>query len=81
MGADASFLKAAEDEGKVFKDKGKAKPGLEIFKDHSSIWARLRIFDSPTDLSHLAYTMGPVRQESAMQLPKAIQFCGQMMVI
>ena len=34
VGADLSFLKQAEDRGTVFKDKGIAKPGLQIFKDH-----------------------------------------------
>ncbi|MGB6199074.1 MAG: hypothetical protein WA871_00555 [Candidatus Acidiferrales bacterium] len=30
VGADVSFLKAAEDGGKVFKDNGQPKPALEI---------------------------------------------------
>jgi arabinogalactan endo-1,4-beta-galactosidase len=58
VGADVSFLKAAEDEGKIFKEDGKAKPGLEILKDHGYNWIRLRIFYSPTDLpNNLKYTI------------------------
>jgi arabinogalactan endo-1,4-beta-galactosidase len=58
IGADVSFLKAAEDGGKVFKDNGQAKPGLEIFKDHGYNWVRLRLFNAPTDLPNsLEYTI------------------------
>ena len=58
VGADVSFLKAAEDGGKVFKDNGQPKPGLEIFKDHGYNWVRLRLFHTPTDLpNNLAYTL------------------------
>ncbi len=58
IGADVSFLKAAEDAGKTFKDNGHAKPGLEIFKDHGYNWVRLRLFHTPTDLPNsLGYTL------------------------
>lgn len=58
IGADVSFLKAAEDNGKVFKDNGHAKPGLEILHDHGYNWVRLRVFHSPTELPNdLAYTI------------------------
>ena len=58
VGADLSFLKQAEDHGKVFKDMGAAKPGLEIFKDHGYNWIRLRLFHTPTDLpNNLEYTI------------------------
>lgn len=58
VGADLSFLKQAEDRGKVFKDMGAAKPGLEIFKDHGYNWIRLRLFHTPTDLpNNLEYTI------------------------
>lgn len=58
IGADVSFLKAAEDGGKAFKDNGHAKPGLEIFKDHGYNWVRLRLFHTPTDLpNNLDYTL------------------------
>jgi arabinogalactan endo-1,4-beta-galactosidase len=58
VGADVSFLKAAEDGGKVFKDNGQPKPGLEIFKDHGYNWVRLRLFQTPTDLpNNLEYTL------------------------
>jgi arabinogalactan endo-1,4-beta-galactosidase len=67
IGADVSFLKAAEDEGKVFKDNGHAKPGLEILKDHGYNWIRLRLFYSPTDLpNNLKYTLAMAK--SAKQL-------------
>ncbi|HET6177177.1 MAG TPA: glycosyl hydrolase 53 family protein [Candidatus Sulfotelmatobacter sp.] len=58
IGADVSFLKAAEDGGKAFKDNGQVKPGLEIFKDHGYNWVRLRLFNAPTDLpNNLEYTV------------------------
>jgi arabinogalactan endo-1,4-beta-galactosidase len=58
IGADLSFLKQAEDHGKVFKDNGVAKPGLEIFKDHGYNWIRLRLFHTPTELpNNLEYTI------------------------
>lgn len=58
VGADLSFLKQAEDRGKVFKDNGVAKPGLEIFKDHGYNWIRLRLFHTPTELpNNLEYTI------------------------
>jgi arabinogalactan endo-1,4-beta-galactosidase len=58
IGADLSFLKQAEDRGRVFKDNGQAKPGLEIFKDHGYNWVRLRLFHAPTELpNNLEYTI------------------------
>src|SRR6266568_2942618 len=58
VGADLSFLKQAEDHGKVFRDNGAAKPGLEIFKDHGYNWIRLRLFHTPVELpNNLEYTM------------------------
>jgi arabinogalactan endo-1,4-beta-galactosidase len=58
VGADVSFLKQAESQGKVFKDNGQAKPGLEIFKDHGYNWIRLRLFHTPTELpNNLQYTI------------------------
>jgi arabinogalactan endo-1,4-beta-galactosidase len=58
VGADLSFLKQAEDQGKVFKDGGIAKPGLTIFKDHGYNWVRLRLFHTPTELpNNLPYTV------------------------
>jgi arabinogalactan endo-1,4-beta-galactosidase len=58
IGADLSFLKQAEERGKIFKDDGVAKPGLEIFKDHGYNWIRLRLFHTPTELpNNLDYTI------------------------
>lgn len=47
FGADLSFLKQAEERGKVFKDGTNALPGLQIFKNHGYNWIRLRIFVEP----------------------------------
>ena len=47
FGADLSFLKQAEDRGKVFKDGTNATPGLQLFKNHGYDWIRLRIFVEP----------------------------------
>jgi arabinogalactan endo-1,4-beta-galactosidase len=58
VGADLSFLMQAEQGGTVFKDGGKARPGLEIFKEHGYNWIRLRLFHTPTRLpNNLEYTI------------------------
>jgi arabinogalactan endo-1,4-beta-galactosidase len=63
VGADLSFLKMAEDSGKVFKDNGEAKPGLEIFSSHGYNWIRLRLFHSPDRLPNdLDYTIDLAQQ-------------------
>ena len=49
VGADVSFLAAAEANGTVFKDDGVAKPGLQILKDHGYNWIRLRLFHTPAN--------------------------------
>jgi arabinogalactan endo-1,4-beta-galactosidase len=62
IGADLSFLKQAEDQGAVFKDKGQAKPGLQILKDHGYNWVRLRLFHSPARLpNNLEYTIASAK--------------------
>ena len=63
VGADLSFLKQAEDSGFVFKENDKAKPGIQIFKDHGYNWIRLRLFHSPTRLpNNLAYTIALAKE-------------------
>jgi arabinogalactan endo-1,4-beta-galactosidase len=58
IGADLSFLKAAEERGFQFKEDGVTKPGLAIFRDHGYNWIRLRLFHTPTDLpNNLDYTI------------------------
>jgi arabinogalactan endo-1,4-beta-galactosidase len=47
-GFDASEARAAESKGVAFKDtNGAVKPALQIFKDHSFNWVRLRIMVDP----------------------------------
>ena len=66
VGADLSFLKAAEDRGVRFRDGGVARPGLDIFRDHGYNWIRLRLFHSPTRLPNdLAYTIELAQQARA----------------
>jgi arabinogalactan endo-1,4-beta-galactosidase len=66
VGADLSYLADAEANGKVFKDNGHAKPGLEIFQDHGYNWIRLRIFHLPTDLPNdLDYTIALAKEAKA----------------
>ncbi|MBN2320577.1 MAG: glycosyl hydrolase 53 family protein [Acidobacteria bacterium] len=48
IGADLSFLMFAEEHGTVFKENGRAKPGLQIFRDHGYNWIRLRLFHTPS---------------------------------
>jgi arabinogalactan endo-1,4-beta-galactosidase len=63
IGADLSFLKQAEDNGFEFKEDGKTKPGLDIFKDHSYNWIRLRLFHTPTELPNsLDYTIALAKE-------------------
>ena len=60
FGADLSFLKQAEERGKVFRDGTNALPGLQIFKNHGYNWVRLRIFVEPVSNNlpnDLAYTL------------------------
>src|SRR5262245_61301012 len=63
IGADLSFLKQAEEHGTAFKEDGKVKPGLRIFKDHGYNWIRLRLFHTPTELPNdLPYTIALAKQ-------------------
>ncbi len=60
FGADLSFLKQAEERGKIFKDGTNALPGLQIFRNHGYNWIRLRIFVEPVSNNlpnDLAYTL------------------------
>ncbi|MFZ0744879.1 MAG: glycosyl hydrolase 53 family protein [Terracidiphilus sp.] len=67
VGADISFLPQAEQQGAVFKENGVAKPALEILRDHSYNWVRLRIFVAPTNLpNNLEYTIAAAKQAKAM---------------
>lgn len=47
FGADLSFLRQAEEQGKKFMDGGTIKPGLQIFRDHGYNWIRLRVCVEP----------------------------------
>ncbi len=49
IGADLSFLMFAEERGTVFKENDRAKPGLQIFRDHGYNWIRLRLFHTPSE--------------------------------
>lgn len=63
IGADLSFLRQAEERGTVFQDGGKARPGLQIFKDHGYNWVRLRLFHTPTRLpNNREYTIATARE-------------------
>ncbi|MCB2219998.1 MAG: arabinogalactan endo-1,4-beta-galactosidase [Bacteroidetes bacterium] len=67
IGADLSFLKAAEDQGSTYKENGEIKKGLQIFKDHGYNWIRLRLFHTPTELPNdLEYTIALAKEAKAM---------------
>lgn len=67
IGADLSFLKQAEDNGFAFKEDGKEKSGLEIFKDHGYNWIRLRLFHTPSELPNsLEYTIALAKEAKQM---------------
>ncbi len=69
IGADVSFLRAAEKSGTVFKDSGQAKAGLAILKDHGYTWVRLRLVSHPTDLpNNLEYTIASAKAAKELGL-------------
>ncbi len=60
IGADLSFLRQAEERGKVFHDGTNALPGLQIFHNRGYNWIRLRVFVEPVSNNlpnTLAYTI------------------------
>jgi arabinogalactan endo-1,4-beta-galactosidase len=67
IGADLSFLKAAEDRGYQFKENNQVKAGLSIFHDHGYNWIRLRLFHTPASLpNNLEYTLELAREAKKM---------------
>ena len=63
VGADLSWLKQAENTGVVFKDGGRPKPALQIFREHGYNWVRLRLFHTPTELPNdFVYTAAAARE-------------------
>lgn len=75
IGADLSFLKQAEDQGTVFKEKGQPKPGLQIFKDHGYNWIRLRLFHSPSRLpNNLEYTISSAKSARTLGFKFLLDF-------
>jgi len=66
LGADVSYLRDMESKGIVFKDDGKAEPGLEILHAHGFNWVRLRIMNEPTKLPNtLSYTLAEAKAAKA----------------
>lgn len=63
VGADLSFLRAAEEQGVTFRDSGEVEPGLQIFSEHGYDWIRLRLFHSPDQLPNdLDYTIALAKE-------------------
>lgn len=60
-GADISLLKRIEDAGGVYREQGKVKDPLQIFKDHGFNYMRLRLFHTPINkgaqVNTLEYTL------------------------
>ena len=60
-GADISLLKRIEDAGGVYRQAGKPKDALDIFKDNGFNYMRLRLFHTPSktgaQVNDLAYTL------------------------
>lgn len=60
-GADISLLKRIEDAGGVYRQAGKPKDALDIFKDNGLNYIRLRLFHTPpktgAQVNDLAYTL------------------------
>jgi arabinogalactan endo-1,4-beta-galactosidase len=75
IGADLSFMKQAEDHGFVFKENGKPKPCLQIFKEHGYNWIRLRLFNNPTELpNNLHYTIEEAKQAKKLGFKFLLDF-------
>ncbi len=75
IGADVSFLSQAEQSGAIFKENGVARPALEILREHSYNWIRLRIFVAPTKLpNNLDYTLAAAKQAKAMGFKFLLDF-------
>jgi arabinogalactan endo-1,4-beta-galactosidase len=75
IGADVSFLPQAEQNGAIFKENGVAKPALQILREHSYNWVRLRIFVAPTKLpNNLDYTLAAAKQAKALGFKFLLDF-------
>jgi arabinogalactan endo-1,4-beta-galactosidase len=75
VSADLSFMKQAEDNGFAFKENGKSKPCLEIFKEHGYNWIRLRLFHTPTELpNNLQYTIASAKEAKKMGFKFLLDF-------
>lgn len=75
IGADLSFLRQAEQQGKVFHDHGVPAPGLELFKSHGYNWVRLRLFHTPSRLpNNLDYTLAEARQAKQLGFKFLLDF-------
>lgn len=64
-GADLSFVRHHESRGKVFYDGDRAKPALQIYRDHGHNWIRLRLFNEPVKEglpNSLAYTIAMAQE-------------------
>ncbi len=69
LGADLSEMKAAEDNGVVYKIDNTAKAGLKIHKETGIEWVRLRLFHTPNGIgpvcNSLDYTINFAKQVKA----------------
>ena len=77
FGADLSFLKQAEDRGKVFRDGTNAAPGLQLFRNHGYNWVRLRLFVDPVGghlPNDLAYTLAMARDAKKLGFKFLLDF-------
>jgi len=77
FGADLSFLKQAEDGGKVFREGTNAAPGLQLFRNHGYNWLRLRLFVDPVGghlPNDLAYTLAMARDAKKLGFKFLLDF-------
>ncbi len=75
VGADLSFLKQAEEGRTIFKDGGRPKPGLRIFRDHGYTWIRLRLFHTPARLpNNLEYTVAQAKETKGLGFKFLLNF-------
>jgi arabinogalactan endo-1,4-beta-galactosidase len=84
VGADISWVQAAEDRGRKFSDNGVQKDILEILKDHGFNYIRLRVFHDPTKATprDRPYSMqGYCDLDHTIEMAKRVQAAGMGLLI
>ncbi len=81
LGADISFLPELESKGMKFSDKGVEKDAIQILKEHGFNYARLRIFNDPSNDSGYSPKEGFCDLEHTLQMAKRIKASGMKLLL